>query len=71
MFETEPDHVCQFPKDCQGACPECGGCCFNNSACGDPECCGMNGDYCDRGCGWDTMSCDVPDWYWNARALKS
>lgn len=34
----------ETPETCRGA--KCGHCTNNNFACGDPECCGANYDYC-------------------------
>jgi len=40
-------------EGCEGPCPRCKACTWNNNACGDSECCGANYDYCSQ-CDWES-----------------
>lgn len=52
MIPTEKTWDAQYEDI--GECPKCGSSVSNNAACGDPECCGPNYDYCTNDeCGWE------------------
>lgn len=48
---VEKHERCDRCNDDDQRCPECKALTHNNSACGDPECCGQNYDYCTE-CDW-------------------